>query len=151
MHNRPGAWVGRPAVLMLLLLFIVSVTACESKTPPKNQSAKDGREIKYAPETKRVSQLNLKLPDEPAAINVPALLREKRCHLCHEESRQGLGPAYQAISLAHRSRREIMLEVLAQKIVRGGSGNWGVIPMVANRHVNLEEARLMAGWILDPK
>lgn len=151
MHNRPSALAGRPTALILLLLFTVAVTGCDSKTPPKDQQAKGGREIKYAPQTKRVSQLNLKLPDKPAAINVPALLRKKRCHLCHEESRQGLGPPFEAISLAHRSRREIMLEVLAQKIVSGGSGNWGVVPMVANGHVSLEEARLMAGWILDPK
>jgi cytochrome c551/c552 len=42
-----------------------------------------------------------------------------------------------------------MAEVLAQKIISGGGGNWGLVPMVPAPHVTLEEARLMAGWILD--
>ena len=41
-----------------------------------------------------------------------------------------------------------MLEVLARKIVHGGGGNWGLVPMVPNEHVTLEDARAMAAWIL---
>ena len=41
------------------------------------------------------------------------------------------------------------VEVLAQKIIIGGAGNWGVVPMVPNEHVSLEEARTISRWILD--
>lgn len=38
--------------------------------------------------------------------------------------------------------------VLARKIVLGGGGSWGLVPMVPNEHVTLDEARAMAEWIL---
>jgi cytochrome c len=41
-----------------------------------------------------------------------------------------------------------MTDVLARKIVRGGGGNWGSVPMVPNRWVTIDDARTMAAWIL---
>jgi cytochrome c len=38
--------------------------------------------------------------------------------------------------------------VLAGKIIRGGGGNWGLVPMVPNQRVDEIEARILAQWIL---
>ncbi len=35
------------------------------------------------------------------------------------------------------------------KIIVGGTGNWGVVPMVPNEHVSIDEARAISRWILD--
>jgi cytochrome c551/c552 len=45
----------------------------------------------------------------------------------------------------------VTVDVLARNIVDGGGGSWGVVPMVPNQWVTVEEARLMAEWILDQK
>jgi cytochrome c len=82
------------------------------------------------------------------ATDIPALLKERRCYSCHDLTQSLIGPPYQAIAARHRARAEVMTEVLAQKIMRGGGGNWGVVPMVPNEHVSEEEARAMARWIL---
>jgi len=76
------------------------------------------------------------------------LVDNARCYACHHETDTSLGPPYRAIALRHAAEREVMLEVLARKIVHGGGGNWGLVPMVPNEHVTLEEARTMAAWIL---
>lgn len=76
------------------------------------------------------------------------LLRDKGCHACHAVDVMLLGPPYTAIAALHSARKEIMLEVLIQKIISGGGGNWGVAPMVPNDHVTEDEAREMAEWIL---
>ena len=60
-----------------------------------------------------------------------------------------IGPPWQAIAQRHAPDRAIMEEVLARKIVQGGGGNWGVVPMVPNEHVKPAEARALARWILD--
>ena len=77
------------------------------------------------------------------------LVQQRRCYGCHQLTETLLGPSYQAISMRHRGRSEVMVEVLANKIIVGGSGNWGIVPMVPNEHVSLEEARVMARWILN--
>ena len=76
------------------------------------------------------------------------LFEEKRCYICHEMDKVSLGPPLKAIAARHSARRDVMAEVLARKIVHGGGGNWGVVPMVPNQWVNLGEARVLADWIL---
>lgn len=80
--------------------------------------------------------------------DVPALLEKSRCDACHTERQALIGPHYRAIAARHAGRDDVMVEVLARKIVLGGGGNWGVVPMVPNEHVSLEDARRMARWIL---
>jgi cytochrome c len=41
-----------------------------------------------------------------------------------------------------------MVDVLAEKIILGGGGNWGFVPMVPNEHVTEADARRIALWIL---
>ena len=83
-----------------------------------------------------------------AADNGANLVDQARCYACHHMTDNSLGPPYRAIALRHAARRDVMLEVLARKIVHGGGGNWGLVPMVPNEHVTLEDARTMAAWIL---
>jgi len=83
-----------------------------------------------------------------AGTDVPDLLAARRCGACHALTEQLIGPPYQAIAVRHSARAAVMVEALAQKIILGGGGNWGVVPMVPNEHVTLEEARSMAQWIL---
>jgi cytochrome c len=77
-----------------------------------------------------------------------ALANSKRCSACHTVEETLLGPPYRAIAARHVAERELNIEVLARKIVHGGGGNWGVVPLVPNEHVTLDEARAIAAWIL---
>jgi cytochrome c len=76
------------------------------------------------------------------------LVVDARCNACHQMSEPLLGPPYIAIAARHAGRKEVMTDVLARKIVYGGGGTWGVVPMVPNQWVSMEQARVMAEWIL---
>jgi cytochrome c len=76
------------------------------------------------------------------------LVEKARCYTCHSASGESLGPPYLAIAARHAPRRDVMVDVLARKIVNGGGGNWGLVPMVPNQWVTIEEARRMSEWIL---
>ena len=77
-----------------------------------------------------------------------ALARAKRCIACHDTDKPLIGPPYRAIAARHAANSDVMVDVLAQKIIVGGAGNWGVVPMVPNEHVSLDEARAISRWIL---
>lgn len=77
------------------------------------------------------------------------LFEVRRCYICHESDKASIGPPLKAIAAKHAARRDVMVEVLARKIVHGGGGAWGVVPMVPNQWVSLEEARVLASWILE--
>lgn len=84
-----------------------------------------------------------------AEENGEKLVEQARCYMCHRMQETLLGPPFTAIALRHSENREVMEEVLALKIIKGGGGNWGLVPMVPNQWVSVEEARIMARWILE--
>jgi streptogramin lyase/cytochrome c551/c552 len=84
----------------------------------------------------------------PPGADGARLVENARCYACHDQAKVSLGPPFAAIAARHGSNREVMTDVLAHKIVHGGGGNWGMVPMVPNEWVTLEEARAMSAWIL---
>ena len=88
---------------------------------------------------------------DPAPL--PAPLMNKRCNACHAMTSVLIGPPFIAVAARHSAdvNKDLTVEVLAHKIVNGGGGNWGVVPMVPNDGVSLEEARGLARLILDLK
>jgi len=63
-----------------------------------------------------------------------------------------IGPPLIAIASRYSvaEDKERTADVLAHKIVAGGGGNWGTVPMVPNE-ISLEEARLLTRIILQLK
>jgi len=77
-----------------------------------------------------------------------ALALQKHCDECHAVDATRIGPPFMAVALRHRPEGNAAVEPLAQKIIHGGAGNWGDIPMIPNERVSLEEARALARWVL---
>lgn len=77
------------------------------------------------------------------------LVQTHHCYPCHEMNAALIGPPFIAIAARHGNNKELMTEVLAEKIRLGGGGTWGVVPMVPNEHVSEEDARKLAAWILN--
>ena len=77
------------------------------------------------------------------------LAQRSRCYACHAATTPLIGPPYLAIAQRYSGDRTHMETVLAEKIRRGGGGNWGDVPMVANEHVKPADALTLARWILD--
>lgn len=75
------------------------------------------------------------------------LAKAKACLACHQVKRKVVGPAYQDIATRYAGQ-EGAQDALAKKILNGSSGQWGAVPMPANRTVKPEEAQALAGWIL---
>ena len=89
------------------------------------------------------------LPSQAEDMDGAKLVQARRCYPCHNMDQTLIGPPYKAIALRHAKNRDIMVDVLAEKIIVGGGGNWGVVPMVPNEQVSREEAKVIARWILD--
>jgi cytochrome c len=84
---------------------------------------------------------------EPAA-KLSKLALEKHCDECHAVAAPRIGPPFVAVAARHRAEGPAAIEPLAQKIIHGGAGNWGVVPMIPNERVTPDEARALVRWIL---
>lgn len=85
---------------------------------------------------------------EDASATGAALAKASRCYSCHSATEQLIGPPYLAIASRYAGDRSVMETVLAKKILLGGGGNWGDVPMVPNEHVKPADALTLARWVL---
>jgi cytochrome c len=76
------------------------------------------------------------------------LAAKQHCDECHAVQEARIGPPFQAVALRYSAEGPAAQERLARKIINGGAGNWGNIPMVGNERVSLEDARAIARWVL---
>lgn len=70
------------------------------------------------------------------------------CLTCHKIDAKLIGPSYQEIAAKYT---EADLDLLADKIVNGGSGVWGDVPMSAHPGLDKENAKKMVKYILSQK
>jgi cytochrome c len=85
-----------------------------------------------------------------AAMADQALATSKNCMACHAADKKLLGPSYKDVAAKYAGQKDAV-DKLAIKIIKGGSGAWGAIPMPANAQVNETEAKKLAAWILTTK
>ncbi|MBK6008402.1 c-type cytochrome [Ramlibacter ginsenosidimutans] len=90
-----------------------------------------------------------------AAASAPALADQalataKNCMACHAIDKKLVGPAYKDVAAKYAGQKDAV-DRLAAKIMKGGSGVWGPVPMPANVQVNDAEAKKLAAWVLSLK
>lgn len=86
----------------------------------------------------------------PPAFADQALATAKNCMACHALDKKLVGPAYKDVAAKYASDKTAV-DKLAAKIMKGGSGVWGPVPMPANAQVNEAEAKKLAAWVLSLK
>ena len=79
-----------------------------------------------------------------------ALATAKNCMACHAIDKKLVGPSYKEVAAKYAGQKDAV-DKLAAKIVKGGSGVWGAVPMPANAQVNDAEAKKLAAWVLTQK
>lgn len=79
-----------------------------------------------------------------------ALATSKNCLACHAIDKKVVGPAYKDVAKKYAGDAKAV-DMLAAKIMKGGSGTWGPVPMPANAQVSDAEAKKLAAWVLSLK
>jgi cytochrome c len=78
------------------------------------------------------------------------LAQKKNCLACHAVDKKVVGPSYKEVATKYAGQKDAV-EKLTQKVVKGGVGAWGQIPMPANPQVTEAEAKQLVTWILGLK
>jgi cytochrome c len=78
------------------------------------------------------------------------LAKAKNCMACHAVGSKLVGPAYKDVAAKYAGQKGAE-DKLVQKVMKGGSGVWGPVPMPANPQVSEAEARSLVKWVLSQK
>ena len=79
-----------------------------------------------------------------------ALATSKNCMACHAVDKKLVGPSYKDVAAKYAGQKDAV-EKLAVKIIKGGSGVWGPIPMPPNAQVSEEDAKKLATCVMTQK
>jgi cytochrome c len=75
------------------------------------------------------------------------LIAESDCKSCHLIDEKSAGPSYKMVA-AKYGKEQRAIEVLSDKILKGGSGVWGDVPMAAHPQISKQQAGQMVEYIL---
>jgi cytochrome c len=76
------------------------------------------------------------------------LIAKSDCGTCHKEQVKLIGPAFVDVAKKYTSAD---VDSLADKIVKGGSGHWGTVPMAPHPTISVGDAKSMVEYILSLK
>ena len=111
-------------------LFIVFLYACGGGGTKSNKSS---------------SADISKNPDYQAGL---AIASKSNCFTCHNIEEKVTGPSYREIANKYANAPDTIIDYLADKIISGGGGVWGEIPMVPHPEISKEDARKLAKYVL---
>jgi cytochrome c len=69
------------------------------------------------------------------------------CAVCHKIDKKVVGPSFLDIAKKY-PMTDKNINYLSDKIIKGGSGVWGTIPMAAHASLKKEDAKKIAKYIL---
>jgi len=87
------------------------------------------------------------LSDNPDYQKGLALVAGSDCLTCHKVSEKNIGPAYKDVAAKYENTEE-NVKMLAARVIKGGSGNWGAIPMTPHPQLKQEDVEQMIKYIL---
>lgn len=79
-----------------------------------------------------------------------ALATSKNCMACHAADKKLVGPSFKDIAKKYAGDKAAA-DKLAEKVIKGGAGTWGPVPMPANPQVSADESKKLVAWILATK
>ena len=79
-----------------------------------------------------------------------ALIAKSDCLACHKTDAKLVGPAYKEVAKKYKPTAD-NIKKLSEKIIKGGAGVWGQIPMSAHPAITPADAAKMVAYILSVK
>jgi cytochrome c len=78
------------------------------------------------------------------------LVGKSDCFTCHKVVEASTGPAYEAVAAKYPDN-DAVIDSLSQKIIKGGVGNWGTVPMTPHPDITEADAKAMTKYVLSLK
>ncbi len=117
----------RHLTIFSLIIFIIG-WACGSNENKSNQD----------------SQADL--TQNPVYQKGVQLIAGSDCLTCHTIDKAVTGPSYKDVAQKYPND-DATVDMLAEKIIKGGKGNWGQVPMTPHPQLNPDDAKAIVHFI----
>lgn len=87
------------------------------------------------------------LSSNPDYVKGLELIGKSDCLTCHKVGDKLIGPSYKEVAEKYENTEE-NITMLAGKIIKGGQGVWGAVPMTAHPAISEDDAKAMVKYIM---
>ncbi|MCC6723426.1 MAG: c-type cytochrome [Saprospiraceae bacterium] len=126
--------------ILILLAVAAMYAACSS-----NESAPATDTEASAEKPK--SMVAEDITTNPDYMKGKELIAKNDCLTCHKDHEKLVGPAYKDVAAKYASDPNA-IEGLAEKVMKGGTGVWGQVPMAAHPNLSKEDAVALVKYIM---
>jgi cytochrome c len=133
----------KPKTYLVNILLLMLFFSCNSKNPEL------GSEQNAKPKVKEFFRIpgEDEFTDPEIIKKGEVLVAYSDCYQCHREESKAKGPSFSDIARRYPIQ-QTYIDLLARKIISGGSGTWGYPVMNAHPKISEEEAKTMVIYIL---
>jgi cytochrome c len=125
----------------VFLLFAVAGIIASCGGGDKKEEKKD------ASGTEQKAEGGDDMSSNPVYTKGLELIAKNDCLTCHKIDEKLTGPAYKDVAKKYASM-DTAVQFLANKIIAGGSGNWGEVPMAPHSALSMDDAKALAEYVL---
>ena len=128
---------------VLLLVFLISCGNGNDTKAPTGENATSAEN-----ETSTSSTQKEDVSKDPVYKKGLALIAKSDCLTCHKVEEKLVGPSYREVAEKYAGAPNDVVTALAEKIIKGGVGNWGNVPMLPHPSISKEDAETTVRYIL---
>jgi cytochrome c len=77
-----------------------------------------------------------------------AIEAKSDCATCHKVNEKLVGPSFKDIATKYAGADQATIDTLASKVIHGGAGNWGQVPMTPHPDLAKEDAETVVKYVL---
>ena len=129
--------------IMKKYLVLFAIAGLVAAACGGNEEKKEDKAAETAPAAAPVADLSSN-PDYTKGLE---LVGKSDCLTCHKVNDKLIGPSYKEVAAKYEPTEE-NISMLAGKIIKGGKGVWGEVPMTPHPQVSEEDAKAMVKYVL---
>ncbi len=127
---------------LVLSVMVAACYACNNNETKTTATTDTAAAAKTEPATSGSNAS--KNPDYQKGL---ALIGANDCLTCHKVDEQLTGPAYRDVANKYKAD-DATIDMLADKVIKGGSGVWGSVPMTPHDALSKDDAKAMVKYVM---
>jgi len=124
-------------------IIAISCIACGNEKSGETTEAKPAEATTEKPAA-TTSASGISKEDYDAGL---ALIAKSDCFTCHDIDKKLIGPSYKEVA-AKYAADTATISMLAGKVISGGAGNWGQVPMTPHPQLSQKDAKQMVKYVM---
>ncbi len=134
--------------LLGIVVPLLVLAACGSNNGGNNKTASDSTP---APSEHQLGVDSASAGAEHTTHPGYAIMLQQDCKTCHTPDKQSTGPSFMMIAARYDSTKAGTVEHLAKKVISGGSGSFGTVPMTPHPSLSQADAETLVKYVLSYK